>query len=230
MNPARLDMATDWRRFWWAGPPLMIALVLFLVLRVTDSGASPVAKLDDAVSQQFPAGPATVVDVTNFSGDIKVQSGAAGRVVVSVKRHGGGANADEAFDQLAGVQLRMGQEGDAIKVTTWYEGTPMAGTGAEVTISAPPRTQLLLQAQQGSVTLAGMLGDVRAESSGGDISVRLPAGASFALNGGGNLKSEFRLSADADTGQYLANTAEAGASVQRLMLTAVNGAVVLRRQ
>lgn len=229
MNPARMDMANDIRRFWWTMPTLAIAGILFLafqyVIPERDNGNKGLA---NEFTQQYRVSGDVHIDAESFAGNITVEAGASDKVSIRVRKRVTGKTTAEMDAALQAIDVRFGRQENTVRVDVDQDG-PAGMSRADITITAPARAQLELDAHRGSITVSGMLGDVQAKTGNGNILVQLPSNSSFTLNGDGNLKSDFRLVEDA-SGQYTAGTPSPSQPPQELLLHANEGDVVLRRQ
>lgn len=231
MNPAQLDLADGWRRYWWLIPPVAAAIVVFAVVRLGVFAPAPPALASDQVTEVFALAPGGGIDVFTFAGDIRVVATDSRNATVTVVRHGAGRSAADAFQDLAALGLQMQQSGTTVRVRTAHQGSlEFEASRAEITIAAPADARIQAETLRGSITLVGMLGDIRARVSEGDIAVHLPRDRAFRLDGSGQLKSEFRLATDDRTGEYLVGVTDPALAAQALNLSAIGGNVFLRRR
>ncbi len=235
MNLARLDMASDWRRFWWVAPPVVLALCIFTGIRVFDyMNHDSTVLLQDWSEQHFEASAVRQLTIDDAAGDVivdTVRPGQPNQVRVTVIRQGSGPDYNSAFYDLGFLQLQVQQTGDAVVVRGWRDvpgGGPKSGWQIHVTV--PPTVELSVRSGRGNVQLSGLTSNIKAVADAGSVVVALPKDRSFVLlDGAGSLQSDFPLARrdPAVPGEF----AVAGATpLQQLELRAPAGRVRIIRQ
>jgi DUF4097 and DUF4098 domain-containing protein YvlB len=120
---------------------------------------------------EVPAAPRVVVET--FNGDIRVEAASEGKVEATVTKLGAGANEEAAAAHLEQVKVDFIQESEAIRVVVTRprrQGLRFAGDSeAGVALKVPPGSSLKLTTDNGGIVIEGVVGDVVARTSNGQI-------------------------------------------------------------
>lgn len=238
------DRRNDWRRFWWAAPPLLLGLGIWGSLTIYHRvDATPLVVVSETVGQTFETGTKPTLVVVDRAGDVTIRSGAAPEVAIAVTRQGAGKTADSANTDLTSLSLHIDDRGGTVSVVTGEEpGRPASDEArSNVEVTVPAGTTVSVVTHMGSVSVSGVAGDIAATADHGDLAVQLDAAARFALfDGAGALHSDFPLATPpagsdpeifAVTGDGQGGILSPGSRpAQRLDLHAPNGSVFILRQ
>jgi hypothetical protein len=160
-----------------------------------------------------------------------VAAGNSNLVAVTVTRRGEGRDDNEAFADLARLNLQMRQDGDRITIVTAREaGSSPPGRGpATIDVTVPTGTRVTVATSTGRVSVTGVSGGLSAMVETGDIVVRWPRDVPFQLRGGGQLHSEFELTPERAGTQLPAKSAGATSASPLLFLRTLHGSIRLQR-
>jgi hypothetical protein len=137
--------------------------------------------------------------VNHYAGVIDVREGEAGKITANLTKQSRLDDEAEARAQLDEIVMSFTQSGtdvtlDVVGPEGTNELTSQIGTTAELELLVPPGTTLNLNLGAGEITVEQPTGDVSVTSGACDVTVTLPANASFRLvvNGGvADVSSEF---------------------------------------
>ena len=240
----RWDRSSDWRRFWWAVPPIVFGLAIWGgLLAYHHFEDEHLVLVTEVIPQTFNTNATPTLVIVDRAGDVKIDVGSDPKVTVSVTRLGAGKSVDAATDDLTSLSLHMDDQFGTVQITTGEEPGRAASEQARsnVHVTVPPGTHISVVTHVGGVTIAGVTGDIAAAADHGDVQVQLRSGARFALlDGAGSLHSDFPLAtppAGSDPSVFaVAGDGNGNAlppdfrPAQQLDLHAPNGNVVILRQ
>ncbi len=137
-------------------------LVALAVLALLLAACGMSQKYSEELQESFAVGDAPMLIVDNFAGDVVVRTGESGAMrVVAIKR----AAREKDLDRIE-VEMKE-QDGGLEIITDPPSGWKSASVDLEITV--PTSTHVDLHTDAGDVIVRGLEGDVRADSSAGDI-------------------------------------------------------------
>lgn len=230
MKLAEWDIAAGYRRFWWLLPPMAMAAVIFAAIRIGSAffGGPVVMQLE--TNRNLTTGPAPRVVVENWAGDIRIAGAKDHFVLITVRREGKGDSKEAAYDDLAGIQVQIVQEGDTvtIRATRDVPGGRSRLGHATIELQVPAAAKLEVSTGEGDIFAGNATGNIDALTADGDITLLLPKGEQFELQATGTLHPKMKLQfADGAQGVTLARTPDAADGATQLNLRASRGNVRL---
>jgi DUF4097 and DUF4098 domain-containing protein YvlB len=118
----------------------------------------------ERLSKTFTVGPNGSLFLNNISGDVDIKAVSGNEIKVEALRHGrpGGGGDDT-------MQVTMNEVSGRVEV----RAVPMGGRGhrgsVDFSISVPPTTRVEVQSVSGDLRITGVKGELRAETTSGDV-------------------------------------------------------------
>ena len=156
---------------------LTLAALFITVLMLSACGAAfnlnPFTA-EETVTKSFTPDGTTRIVVEMFNGSVDVVTGSDNTVKVDVVKRGGGFSQQDAEDDLKNVAVTLTQDGGTIRVVAKRtdQRVDIGNSGASAKLRVPAGAILDLHSSNGSITSAGSVGDVKAQTSNGPIDVR----------------------------------------------------------
>ncbi|MCC7364624.1 MAG: hypothetical protein IT303_09645 [Dehalococcoidia bacterium] len=220
------DFAHDWRRFWWVGPPLVLAGLIFVLITLFRDEE---AVVQDRLRRAFETGASPRVDVRSHAGRIRIIASETSGVVLTGSRRGIGDTENDAFEALTTLQTRMNGDDGNVRIVSAPTGQVEGRSELVLELRVPPGATVFIDQGSGPVTVEGVLGDMVVSVLDGDITVELPQGHGFRLDGGGTLASDFPLQLEG-AGPGSGFVTRDSAPQQALRLNALRNRVIIREQ
>lgn len=147
------------------------------------SEKSSVATLRDDVERTFNVADGGLLVIDADHGNIKLNSGASGKVHVSVRRKPRG-NAD-----VSDYEVTFKQDGDRISVvgTNTVRNSGRTGVNVDFVVTVPRRFNIDAETAGGNIAVDNMDGRVKLNTSGGNLSLGRISGEVSAHTSGGNI-------------------------------------------
>jgi hypothetical protein len=129
---------------------------------------------EETVTQSFTPAENPRIVVVMFNGSVAVVTGSDQTVKVDVIKRGGGISQADAEDDLENVEVTITRDGDTIRVVAKRtdQRVDFGNSGASAKLRVPEGAILELRSSNGTITSAGPVGDVKAQTSNGPIDVR----------------------------------------------------------
>lgn len=228
MNLADLDLAPDYRRFWWVLPPAGMAVVLFVVLQLFGPARGQSEHVaTERISDTFVMRGIPTVRIDNWAGDVQVMGQRDNTVLAMVVREGRGDSEQEAYADLTGLLSRIERQGETVTIRTWRDDDAPHGEGRPlVQVTVPYGTRLEIATGDGDVNVSWVRGPISASTDFGDVTVTLQNGSHFTLDGSGKLFCDFEL----QPGGWPTRTVGAPESAPQLLLNALRGTVRVQKR
>lgn len=132
-----------------------------------DRGRRGVVVDGEKTVQNFKVGDAGSLRVNNLAGNVVVNGGSGGEILVESVKHGRGSTESEARQQLANVDSNFQKVGNRVEIETNHVRNSRAWV--DYTISVPAGTTVELRSVSGDIRVSNVKGEVRAETVSGDI-------------------------------------------------------------
>ena len=126
------------------------------------------AEAQETVTKRFAIGPEGSVDLTNFSGDIKVTGDAGAEVrLEAVKRVR--APQGDTRPLLESIVIDTAESAGRLEVRTLFRKSRGVHAAVDYTVLVPAGTAVAVRSLAGDITVAGVKGDVQLETANGTI-------------------------------------------------------------
>lgn len=135
---------------------------------------------NDTVDREMTVDSVVPVTVHNFAGKIAVQAGGPDRVHVAAERHGWTDGDRDA------ISIDIERDDDGVHVRC-RSALPHGHRWANLSITVPPTSPLLLNTQGGSIRVDAVGGPVVGETKGGSVQVSGAVGAASLETMGGSI-------------------------------------------
>jgi DUF4097 and DUF4098 domain-containing protein YvlB len=124
-------------------------------------------------NETYKVGAEGSLDLSQIAGDVRITTGRNNEIKIEAIKRVRHRNADEAKRLLAQLRIEVTQVGNRIEVRTWYPRTSGRGLSAEVdyAIVVPPTAAVAVRTISGDLSVNGVRGEVRAESTSGNVDV-----------------------------------------------------------
>jgi hypothetical protein len=140
------------------------------------------------------------IEVRSGGGPIEVRGATSREVVVLIRRRARAFRSSAARDLVEGTTVEARQRGNDIRVNASPPSRTVVGRGrawVEIEVIAPRRSELRLYAQDGSIAVDGIEGEVEAESRDGRIRIDDVSGRAQLRTADGSIVGN-RLSGDVE--------------------------------
>jgi DUF4097 and DUF4098 domain-containing protein YvlB len=129
---------------------------------------------EETVTQSFTTDGQPRIVVEMFNGSVAVVTGSDPTVKVDVIKRGDGTSQADAEDDLKNIAVTVTQDGGTIRIVAKRtdQRVDFGNSGASAKLRVPEGAILELRSSNGSITSAGPVGDVKAQTSNGPIDVR----------------------------------------------------------
>jgi hypothetical protein len=157
---------------------VVLALVVAGCQRVSGLNFSTTAKVmrDEPVAKSFKTSATPKVIVEVFAGSITVTRGDEATVDAEVTKRGGGETETEALEMLKKLDLKMEQEGDAVRIVAKTPPGERYIGEAPAKLKVPAGASLELRTSFNDVSVTGINGTIDAKSSNGGLTIREGSG------------------------------------------------------
>jgi hypothetical protein len=152
------------------------------ITSVADLAGNPTAQSSETQSVMVTGIPN--LTVTHFAGRVTVREGETGRVSADLTKMSRLSNEASAREQLDEIVMTFTQQNNDVNLTVKGPENPAtvsASPTADLSLTVPPGTNLVLTLGAGDITVEEPAGDVVVNSGAGIINVSLPDSASFQL-------------------------------------------------
>jgi hypothetical protein len=142
------------------------------------------ARVSEVSEQVFDVEPGATLEVDNFAGNIRVSTGAAGQMRVTVTRRAAGA-AD-----LDRMQVSVDEAADGLRIRATQPPGVTRNWSVEFDITVPPDTVLDLDTGAGNIIVDDVEGEIAGRTGAGNVTVRGATAAVTLRTGAGNVDYE----------------------------------------
>jgi DUF4097 and DUF4098 domain-containing protein YvlB len=156
--------------------------------------AFAISEYEDNIRKSFPVSPGGKLVVNADRGSIEVNTTDAEKVEVQVVRRVRSMSRSRADEIFAAHEISFQQQGDQVTVHAQFHGASgglfnRGGSGLQVRyqINIPKKFNVDLKTAGGSITLADLTGDVRAQTSGGSLNLAKMDGTVWGKTAGGSI-------------------------------------------
>jgi putative adhesin len=163
------------------------------VYRRRDRGGDR-AQAVDKFTKTVHIGADGTLDVSNIAGDIIVSKGSGSEAKIDVVRTARGRDDADAKEQLSLTRVDITEGNGRAEVRERYPerngnngGRHNWSVTSDFTITAPPGTHLILKSVSGNLKIAGITGDVAAETVSGDVEISAAGRVTTAKSISGNV-------------------------------------------
>lgn len=126
----------------------------------------------DRVTQTYKVGPDASLDLSNFSGDVRVTGGGGNEIKVEAVKKARRRDSDDAKDLLSQLRVEINNVGGRVEVRTVNPRTGgRSYTNVDYTITVPATVMVSLKTVSGNIEVVNVRGEVRAEAISGDVTV-----------------------------------------------------------
>ena len=121
----------------------------------------------------YKIGDDGALDLSQIAGDVRITTGRNNEIRIDAIKRVRHRNVDEAKRLLSQLRIEVTQVGNRVEVRTFYPRTSSRGLSAEVdyTVVVPPSAAVTVKTISGDLSVAGVRGEVRAESTSGNVDV-----------------------------------------------------------
>ena len=129
----------------------------------------------DKVSQSIKVGDGAALDLSHLSGDIRVTGGSGSEIKIEATKRVRHRDAEQGKRLLEALRIDINNFNGRVEVRTIYPRRGSFGNNVSASvdyvISVPVAAAVSLKSISGSISVAGVKGEVRAETVSGDVNV-----------------------------------------------------------
>lgn len=129
-------------------------------------------------SQTYKVGDGAALDLSHLAGDIRVMTGSGNEIKIEATKRVRHRDAEQGKRLLEALRIDVNNFNGRVEVRTIYPRRGQPGytnnmsASVDYVISVPVSAMVALKSISGSVSVAGVKGEVRAETVSGDVNVR----------------------------------------------------------
>ena len=147
----------------------------------------------EKITQSFPVGDAGALDLTGISGEVRITVGGGRDIKIDATKRVRHRDATEAKRLLGELRVDMTHVGNRLEVRTIYPrtrgGTRGVSASVDYVIVVPANTSVTTKNISGNILIAGVKGEVRAETISGDVDVSQTPNLAVARTVSGSVKA-----------------------------------------
>lgn len=137
-------------------------------------------------------GDGAVLDLSHLAGNIQVTGGGGSEIKIEATKRVRQRDAAEAKRQLDALRIEVNNYNGRVEVRTIYPRRPATrgnslSASVDYLIAVPAGTRIALKSISGDITVAGVKGEVRAETVSGDVSLTNTPNVSIAKTVSGDV-------------------------------------------
>jgi len=189
------------------------------------------AQVVDTETRSLSLGPRGELALSNFAGDITIRTTSGEDVTLTIVRRARGRTEADARRGLERVVVRVDERARRATVESSHgsERNPPYSVSVAYEVSAPAGTSVDIHTLTGNIEAAGLAGELTAETTTGDISVRDSQSVSRARSATGRVAlANVGTSGTMEAGTIAGDVELDGVRARRLVIGTVSGGVTAR--
>lgn len=155
-----------------------------------------IGRVTEATEGVYAVGPAPMLEIDNFAGDVTVRAGESGQIRVIVEKK---AASSEGLDR---IRVDLEERDNGLRIRTSRSSTRIATESVDIEVFVPDDARLTLDTGAGNVQVEGVQGEIWAHTGAGNVEVWGATGPITLETGAGNIDYDGQPQGDAtfDTG------------------------------
>jgi hypothetical protein len=140
-----------------------------------------IGRVTERTEGVYAAGPAPLLEIENFAGDVTVRAGESGEIRVIVEKKAASS------EGLARIRVDLEERDDGLWIRTSRSSTRIANESVDIEVLVPDDARLHLDTGAGNVQVEGIEGEIWANTGAGNVEVWGATGPITLETGAGNI-------------------------------------------